>query len=248
MDNKNNNILKSFELQDTLNPDVWDNYDDVSKSKLKEKIRTALLEISDEFVNFLKVDVFIDDIILTGSLSNYNWSKFSDFDVHLVVDMSQYDEEELELYKELFDIKKVLFNQKHDIKILNYDVELYVQDAKEPHHSSGVYSILFDKWLTEPKKMKKDLNLSIVKEKAKNFEILIDDLIETIDDYTLDDAKKVIKKIKDKIKNYRKTGLDKGGELSYENLVFKYLRRSGYIDKLFDLEKDYINKELSIEK
>jgi len=248
MDNKNNNILKSFELQDTLNPDVWDNYDDVSKSKLKEKIRTALLEISDEFVNFLKVDVFIDDIILTGSLSNYNWSKFSDFDVHLVVDMSQYDEEELELYKELFDIKKVLFNQKHDIKILNYDVELYVQDAKEPHHSSGVYSILFDKWLTEPKKMKKDLNLSIVKEKAKKFEILIDDLIETIDDYTLDDAKKVIKKLKDKIKNYRKTGLDKGGELSYENLVFKYLRRSGYIDKLFDLEKDYINKELSIEK
>lgn len=248
MDNKNNNILKSFQLRDTLNPDVWDNYDDVSKSKLKEKIRTRLLEISDEFVNFLKVDVFIDDIILTGSLSNFNWSKYSDFDVHLVVDMSQYDEEEVELYKELFDIKKVLFNTKHDIKIFNYDVELYVQDAKEPHHSSGVYSILFDKWLTEPKKMKKDLNLSVVKEKAKKFEILIDDLVDTIDEYNLDEAKQVIKKLKDKIKNYRKTGLDKGGELSYENLVFKYLRRSGYIDKLFDLEKDYVNKELSLEK
>lgn len=248
MDNKNNNILKSFQLRDTLNPDVWDNYDDVSKSKLKEKIRTRLLEISDEFVNFLKVDVFIDDIILTGSLSNLNWSKYSDFDVHLVVDMSQYDEEEVELYKELFDIKKVLFNTKHDIKIFNYDVELYVQDAKEPHHSSGVYSILFDKWLTEPKKMKKDLNLSVVKEKAKKFEILIDDLVDTIDEYNLDEAKQVIKKLKDKIKNYRKTGLDKGGELSYENLVFKYLRRSGYIDKLFDLEKDYVNKELSLEK
>lgn len=248
MDNKYNNILKSFELKDTLNPEVWDNYEDVKKSKLKEKIRQSLLDISDEFINFLKVDVFVDDIILTGSLSNFNWSKFSDFDIHLVVNMEQYDESEIELYKELFDIKKVLFNQKHDIKILGYDVELYVQDSKEPHHSTGVYSILFDNWLVEPKKMKKDLDLSIVKEKSKKFEILIDDLTETIDEYSLEEGKNAIKKIKDKIKNYRKTGLDKGGELSYENLVFKYLRRSGYIDKLFDLENKYIDKELSIQK
>lgn len=248
MNEKNNTILKSFIVRDNLNPEVWDNYDNVNNSKLKKEIRESLLDITDEFMSFLKVDVFVEDVILTGSLSNFNWSKFSDFDLHLVVDMSQFDETEVELYKELFDIKKVLFNLKHNIKVLGYDVELYVQDSKEPHHSTGVYSVLYDNWLVKPKKVDKKLDLNIVKEKSKKFEILIDDLVETIDEYSLDDAKKVIKKLKDKIKNYRKIGLDKSGEMSYENMVFKYLRRSGYIDRLFDLENQYIDKELSVEK
>lgn len=246
MNDNYNNILKSFELKGTLNPEVWDNYDNIGKSKLKENIRKSLLDITDEFIEFLKVDVFVEDVILTGSLSNYNWSKFSDFDIHVVVDMSQYEKDEVELYKELFDLKKILFNTKHDIKVIGYDVELYVQDKNEPHTSTGVYSIVYDTWESKPEKMTKKLNLPIVKEKAKKFEILIDDLIDTIDEYDLDEAKEIIKKLKEKLKKYRKTGLDTEGELSYENLVFKYLRRSGYIDKLFDLENEYIDKELSL--
>ena len=56
-----------------------------------------------------------------------------------------------------------------------------------------------------------------------------------------------LKKLKDKLKDYRQSGLDKDGEFSYENLVFKYLRRSGHIGKLFDEKTKIKDKELSIE-
>lgn len=248
MTNKQNEILKSFKLRETLNPQVWDNPSDINNAKLKKNIRENLLLIAEQFIEFVKVDVFVNDIILTGSLSNYNWSNFSDFDLHVIVDMSQYDENEVELYKELFDLKKVIFNMKHDIKILNYDVELYIQDEEEPHESTGVYSILFDEWITKPEKSNKKIDLNLVKQKASKFETQINDLIESIDEYDLEDAKRLIKKMKEKLKNFRKSGLDKGGELSYENLAFKYLRRSGIIDRLFELENEYMDKELSIQK
>ena len=43
-----------------------------------------------------------------------------------------------------------------------------------------------------------------------------------------------LKTFKEKLKNYRTAGLEKGGEFSYENLTFKFLRRNGYIDKIFN--------------
>ena len=39
---------------------------------------------------------------LTGSLANYNWSSFSDVDLHIIVDFSQIDEN-YELVKGFFD-------------------------------------------------------------------------------------------------------------------------------------------------
>ena len=54
--------------------------------------------------------------------------------------------------------------------------------------------------------------------------------------------------IKNKLKEYRQSGLEKEGELSYENLVFKYLRRSGHIGKLFDEKTKIKDKELSVER
>ena len=57
----------------------------------------------------------------------------------------------------------------------------------------------------------------------------------------------VLKTLKDKLKKYRQSGLEKEGELSYENLVFKFLRRSGHIGDLFDALNKRLDKELSIE-
>ena len=52
-----------------------------------------------------------------------------------------------------------------------------------------------------------------------------------------------MKKLKDKLKDYRQSGLSKDGEFSYENLVFKFLRRSGHIEKLFDIAKEIFGAE-----
>jgi hypothetical protein len=242
----NQNILKSFLLQDELNPFVW-NLPKDGVEKMKPEIRERLLDIAYEFIEFLDVPVFVNDIILTGSLSNYNWSKYSDFDLHILLDFKQFPEESLELYQKLFNLKKLLFNSNHDIKIKNYEVELYAQDENEPHESTGVYSILYDEWIKKPKKEDVTINKKEIESKSKQWMDIIDGVIENASDEELEDSKILIQKYKDKIKKFRKCGLDKGGEYSTENLVFKVLRRNGYIEKLYDFENELMDKRLSME-
>ena len=112
----------------------------------------SALKIKNLFIDFLGVDVVITDIIMIGSLVNYNWSKYSDIDLHIVVNFNQFPENSKHLYLEFFDLKKVIFNQKHNIKLFGYDVECFVQREDETTFSSGIYSILYDMWMNEPKK------------------------------------------------------------------------------------------------
>ena len=147
-------ILNSFSVQETLNPKIWQNPDDPQKSKMIPKVKNALMRIAEEFIEYLGEEVFVEDIVLTGSLANFNWSEYSDFDLHIIVDFQQF-EDESPLYKELYNLKKQVFNDKHDIKIFGYDVELYAQDNEEPHFATGVYSVMDDEWVTKPKKLEK---------------------------------------------------------------------------------------------
>ena len=231
-------ILDSFSIKDTLNPKVWENPEEPDNAVIIPKVRKALMLIADEFIDYLGDEVFVEDIHLTGSLANFNWSEFSDFDLHVIVDLQQY-ENQSELYKELFNLKKQVFNDKHNIKIFGYDVELYAQDAEEPQYSSGVYSVMNNEWVSNPKKFKNEIDREVLKKKIKSW-------VEKID--TAIDEGKDLESIKNKLKDYRKSGLEKDGELSYENLVFKFLRRSGHIEKLFDKANRETDKELSVER
>jgi predicted nucleotidyltransferase len=237
-------ILDSFSVKDTLNPKVWETPEEPKKSKMITKVRKALMRIAEEFIDDLGDDVFVEDIYLMGSLANYNWSEYSDFDLHVIVDFERYDGQE-ELYKELFDLKKKLFNDKHNIKIFGYDVEVYAQGISDESHSDGVYSVMNDEWVHIPTKEVKNLDMSVLKTKIKSWTDKIDDAIEDAKSKGNPDK---LKSIKDKLKEYRQSGLDKDGEFSYENLVFKFLRRSGHIGKLFDEKTKIKDKELSIER
>ena len=238
---KNDEIINSFVTRDALNPKIWDK-DDV----LNKEVREKLLGVANEFINFLGVPILVEDIIFTGSLSNYNWSKYSDIDLHVVADFTQFSDELLPLYQELFKVKKTLFNTDHDIKIFGYEVELYVQDSNEAHFSSGVYSVLFDEWSNKPKKENVKVDKNLIREKSKQWMEVIDTALDAASDVTADDAREILKKCKDKLKKYRTCGLEKEGEYSDENLVFKVLRRNGYIEKLMNFENDVVDKELSI--
>ena len=237
-------ILDSFSVKETLNPKVWEHADNPSESVMVPKVRKALLKIAEEFIDYLGEDVFVEDIVLTGSLANFNWSEFSDFDLHIHVDLQQY-EDDAELYKELYNLKKQIFNDKHDIKIYGYDVELYAQDTEEKHYSSGVFSIMNNEWISKPNRMKNQVDQEILKHKIKTWTDKIDSAVEDAAD---DKDNKKIEALKDKLKEYRNSGLEKDGELSYENLVFKFLRRSGHIQKLFDTLNKTLDKELSVER
>jgi len=237
-------ILNSFSVKETLNPKVWEDYESAENATMKPKVRKALMRIAEEFIEDLGDDVFVEDIYLMGSLANFNWSEYSDFDLHVIVDFERYEKQE-DLYKELFDLKKKLFNDKHNIKIFGYDVEVYAQGVSDEAHSDGVYSVMNNEWIHKPKKTHKNLDMSVLKTKIKSWTDKIDDAIE---ESKVDGDTKKLKKLKDKLKDYRQSGLEKDGEFSYENLVFKYLRRSGHIGKLFDEKTKIKDKELSVER
>jgi hypothetical protein len=237
-------ILDSFSIKETLNPKVWENCEDPKKAVLIPKVRKALMRISEEFIDDLGDDIFVDDIYLMGSLANFNWSEYSDFDLHVIIDFERYGKQE-ELYKELFDLKKKLFNDKHNIKIFGYDVELYAQGLSDESHSDGVYSVMNNEWIHRPTKTHKNIDMSVLKTKIKCWTDKIDD---AIDNAKSEGNVDNLKKLKEKLKDYRQSGLNKDGEFSYENLVFKYLRRSGHIGKLFDEKTKIKDKELSVER
>ena len=124
-----NNI--TFEYHKELNPQIWDD------KTLKPEIREKLLEIAEAFLEFIEIEVEVEDVTLTGSLANYNYTKYSDFDLHIITDYKSYDAE-TDLVKDYFSAKKTIWNTTRDITIKGYDVEVYIQDVSEPHHSTGV--------------------------------------------------------------------------------------------------------------
>lgn len=240
-----NSVISSFNLQKTLQPKIWvDN-----GKKMNPKVRKNLLEIAYQFIDSFGLDVVVDDIIVVGSIANYNWSKFSDIDLHILIDYNQFPKKLKPLYIEYFDLKKIVFNQKRDIKMFGYDVEVYAEDSDMKGVSGGIYSILNDEWLSKPKKESKDKpNFTSIKQKSKQWMRIIDGVIENIENESPNEIKNIIKKYKEKLKKYRLCGLEKGGEMSTENLVFKVLRRNGYIEKLYNIPTKLIDKKLSLDE
>lgn len=239
-------LLNSFKPKSELNPKIWEKSN--SEYKIKPEVRSRLLEIAYEYISFLDVNIIVSDIILTGSLSNYNWSKYSDFDLHIVANFEQYPESQIELYEKLFDLKKIIFNQKQNITIFGYEVELYVQNETESHFSSGVYSILFDEWANEPKKEDVEIDKELLKEKSKQWMKIIDNVIDNIQDEDIETSKKLLDKYRNKLKKFRTCGLEKGGEYSPENLIFKILRRNGYIEKLMTAYSKLLDDKLTMKQ
>ena len=113
--------LSSFKIQDDLHPKFWD-----EQKKLNPRIRKRLLNIAREFMDELGIESDqILDITMTGSLANYNWSKFSDIDLHIIVNYEDIDDNS-ELVKDYVTAKRIVWNDTHDIKIYGFEVEVYV--------------------------------------------------------------------------------------------------------------------------
>jgi len=233
--------LSSFQVKDNLNPKIFN-----EDNHMYKEIRTRLLMIADDFFETLDIGwVDIDDVILTGSLANYNWSKFSDVDLHILLQFGEVDDN-VDLVREYFNSKKALWNDKHNITIKGFDVELYVQDTHESHVSSGVYSILWNSWVVKPEKGDKKIDVKKVEQKVNN---IVDSIIHIHDVYKDKDYDKAIRSIqtlKDKIRKMRQAGLDREGEYSFENIAFKVLRRMEYLDKLSEIETMAYDNSLTL--
>ena len=229
--------VTSIKFNNDLHPLIWE------KGQMKEDVRKKLLLNAKRFVEFADLEnVKFKDIILTGSMANYNYNDGSDLDVHVLLDFDQISENE-DFVGEFLKMKKAIWNDRHPVQVKGHDVEMYFQDAEEPHHSTGTYSLYGGNWLNEPTKKIVDVDTPNVQLKAADFMNAIDKLEKMQKDESFLEK---YTKVKDKIKKMRQTGLEKHGEYSSENLAFKVLRNTGYLKKLMDMKTDYLTRELSL--
>ncbi len=226
--------LSSFAIKDELCPDFWED------GRFDQPARRTLLAIAKSFIEHLEIEDEVEDITVTGSIANYNWDEnSSDIDLHILMDFNKLSDDP-ETLKKFFDAERKTWNKDHyEISIYGYPVEVYVQDINEEHHSSGIYSLLKDEWIKEPSKENlsdENTDYDHIQEITSSIMTVIDNLetdLDRDDPQTIyNDADTLFNNIKD----IRKSGMGSDSpEMSDGNIIFKSLRRSGYMEKLIDI-------------
>lgn len=223
---------RKIAYQKKLCPDIWES------GVMIERIENKLLRIARDFYEEIELEAEILDIVLTGSLANFNYNADSDLDVHIIIDFLEINED-TELVKKAVDGQRFMWNLRHNIVIKGHDVELYIQDKAEEYTSTGIYSLLNHKWVIAPKYNPPNVDTKDVEIKydARVYDIdELDKLSKTdLDPTEAEEYYTKSKDLKTKIMKARKTGLSEEGEFSIENLVFKKLRKEGKIKNLIDI-------------
>ena len=233
---------EGFKIHDTLDQTIW------SGENLKPDIKERLIKIVEDFIEGLPVSVSVKDITLTGSLANYNWSKYSDVDLHVIVDFDSVDEN-TDLVKGFFDAQRGRWNDKHDIKMHGYDVEIYVENDKEEHLSTGVYSVMNDEWLIHPERIERSIDFETAKKKAEDIDGRLQNIKDLYQDNEYQKVMDNVDRLKQKIRDMRSAGLESEEmEYSPENIAFKLLRRSSILNKLTKLKYNAYDELRSMEQ
>lgn len=235
--------MKYTLYNDTLNPVLWDDTD--TSYKLKPNVRDTLQTIAEDFVEiFLKekeIEIDIVDILLVGSSANYNYTQFSDIDLHIVTDFSNLDMTK-EMAKSLFTELKLNWNNSHNVKVKGIDVEMYVQDKDDDLESEAIYSVEDDKWISEPKRENPKFDKKKIIKKYTAFKMTIEGLLKKGGKESEDGLRDVL----NKLYKFRQSGLNRSGEFSPENIVFKILRAKGYLDRIKEYSRELYDQEVSL--
>ena len=215
--------------------------------EIDPEVQSQLKAIADDILKNIEIEAEIKDIVITGSTASYNWHKFSDIDLHILLDFKEIDQN-LELVKRMLDQTRINWNKTHNIFIRGHEVELYFQDINEPHKAVGIWSILKEEWVLDPVKLDPELDLRTAEKKAEAIVKSIEHAVESFEKGDNIDAYEYATKIKKKIANMRKSGLDKEGIYSPENLAFKMLRNANYLEKLSDIKIISYDRIMSIQE
>jgi hypothetical protein len=217
-----------------LNPALWD-----TAMHLDPRIRLNLLQLAHDFYKKTKFRAPIKDIYLMGSSANFNWTPESDIDVHLIVDLGQ-----MQMPKETAEkLSKTVaqqWNAEHDVRIKGHKVEINIQrGGEEKPHVTGIYSLINDQWVRKPSYQPVSIDRNVIQQKYSEVKATVEKAIAS-------GNQEYLKSVKEWLDQFRQYGLDTGGELSTENIVYKILRTKGYVKKLRDTITQSYDQQLSI--
>ena len=187
-------IEDAINFHDELNPLLFD------EDKLKPTIKRQLEIIADDFIEYMGIpDLASRRCIITGSNVAFTYTPHSDIDLHLLVDFAKLPESDV--YKELFNAKKSLYNDTYEITIRDIPVEVYVQDTAQSHTSLGEYSLY-----------KISSLVFLAKKRANLDEISADHKFERLEQLAIEGLKsediEKVNEVLSIIKRYRQAGLD----------------------------------------
>ena len=229
-------LKSTLQSHDSLNPKLW------TDEQLDPEVWLALNKIAKEWAKFANIPArALKDIILVGGNANYNYTKHSDIDLHLVIDKDGVKCDGL--VDDYLLSKKQLWALTHDITVKGQPVELYAQSESDTFKKGqGVYSLSSRRWLQQPERVRFNPNDKAVRDKVRDLETTINDLIDSKSD---DIA--TFKRLKGKLKNMRSTAIEKGGEYAPENLAFKELRNRGVLDRMSKYIRKLEDESLTLE-
>lgn len=226
----------TLQYHETLNQKLWRN------DKLIPIVRNKLLAFAKAWQQFSEIpEHAVIDIIMTGGNANFNYTPQSDIDVHIVIDKDKIHKNNPLLDDVLYS-KKLLWTLTHNVTVYGYPLEPYAQDKVEKYpRGQGVYSLKRDTWVQKPVNLHLDFkNNKHLDRKVKYYKRVIDEMI----NHKMDVS--AFENFKKKLSNMRGAGIAKHGEFSFENLVFKELRNTGYLNKMNAYEKSLQDKALSL--
>ena len=235
------NILleSAVELHNTLNPKLW-----TSDNKLRPAVRERLLRVVQKYIESSDV-LTEDDVIdveLLGSNASYNYTQYSDLDVHLIVNMEAVSCDPT-LFQLACNAERSNFNKNYDIKIKGVELEMYVEDVHAGTASNGIYSLYKNEWIKFPSKITVP-NYDDDEEYIKLLDKWKTQATDVLDNASI--AQQVQNYINN-LYNLRRTSIMTDGEFGKGNLVFKEIRNEGLLDALKEKQYELSSKELSLE-
>tara|TARA_B100000900_G_scaffold180264_1_gene152862 strand:+ start:2487 stop:3218 length:732 start_codon:yes stop_codon:yes gene_type:complete len=225
----------SLRFTDILNPVFW------IGDSLKPEVNEKLMRFAEAFAAYVDLDErAIVDVLLLGGNAGYNYTQYSDLDVHIVVDPKFIPDCNPDLLDRYYMDKKTLWELTHNVTILGSKAEPYIEKPGVTRKKSqGVWSIMKKSWIQKPTPVEGDVDEKEIEKKVNNFINQINSLIKASD---AEGLKKLVKKLRDS----RGTSLQKYGEYGFENMVFKELRNQGYIDKIRTVVVNLKSQSLSL--
>lgn len=224
-----------YTAHDTLNPKIWDR-----ENELLPDVRSKLIEIVEEFKEYVSNDIEMNiiDAHIVGSNASYNYTEYSDLDVHIIVNFEMMGDCS-EILQSYCDAERSSFNDKYDISIHGVNVEIYVEDIKANTVSNGIYSVYKDEWIKYPEKLDNIPDIDLDPELSET----IANVREVLNSNDLDAVKDLI----NELYLMRKNSLSTDGEYGKGNQIFKEIRNKGLLDELKDEMYRLTSQELSLE-
>ncbi len=237
----------SFQVKNQLSPVLWGS-DKHLRPAVESRVQTVVKQILDSMA--LGFDP--SEILLTGSAANFNWSAASDLDIHILFDFKEIVGGTPLTEEGLFNLLMAAgsgWNDRHDIRIRGFEVELYLgRDDEALVSDAGAYSLLRKEWVHEPVAFMTDQPMTPeVEEQVKQWVTRIGGILGLLQTDPAEAALQA-RELRMDLRQARSQSVHDEGELGTLNVAFKVLRRSGYLNKLAVASAEAYDQMMSMEE